>query len=150
MGGCAGEVHLLASDIAFVGFSWDAVRHAICCEAVPGSTELEDFNRRLCEGVALAPVVKDTIRFGSLACGHTNMGLRAIAAGAPSTCPLLSEGGRFSLAKLERLDKEFAKAVNKGLRWRVLRHDVRTKWPSALNIIQEVDMDVHNSQRAGR
>lgn len=135
-GGNVAEVGLLASDIACLGFSWDAVSHAICVEETPGSRAIEHFNRKLCEGSALAPVLPDSIRFGSLACGHTNMGLRAIAAGCPSECSILSEDGRFSLQKLQARDPEYAKAVTQGLHWKVLRWVVRREFPQALDIIQ--------------
>ena len=134
------EVILLASEIAFHGFSWDACKHAVCVETEPGNTDVEDFNRRFCQdAVGLAPVEKDSIRFGSLSCGHTNMGLRAIAAGMPSECALLSEGGQFSLHKLALRDTEYAKAVTTGLRWKVLRWTVRRDFPRVLGIIQVSD-----------
>ena len=77
-GGNAQEVLLLATDIAFVGWSWQETRHAMCVEILPGDLAVENFNRQLCDGVGLAPVELHSIRFGSLSCGHTNMALRAI------------------------------------------------------------------------
>ena len=126
----------MASDIVHIGWSWQATSHAICVQVPPGDKTVEDFNRRLCQGSGLAPVLPDSIQFGSLACGHTNMALRAIAAGVPSSYPLLSEDGKLSLDRLRRRDPEFAKAVEKGLRWKVLRHEVRVMFPKALDIIQ--------------
>ena len=135
-GGNAQEVLLLASDIAFVGWSWSETSHAICCEALPGDKTVEEFNKKLCADSGLAPVEEDSIRFGSLSCGHTNMALRAIAAGVPSECPLLSENKVLSLSKLEARDSQYATAVRQGLRWRVIRAEVRSRWPRALQIIQ--------------
>ena len=134
-GGNPQEVLLLASDIAFVGWSWLETRHAICCEVKPGDKTVEHFNRDLCEGSGLAPVEEDSIRFGSLSCGHTNMGLRAIAASVPSDCPLLGEGGALSLGKLRVRDPEYAKAVVQGLHWKVLRWEVRERFPEAMRIV---------------
>lgn len=136
VGGNAQEVLLLASDIAFTGWSWAATSHAICCEVPPGDVEVENFNRKLCQGVGLPPVEPHSILFGSLSCGHTNMGLRAIAAGVPSECPLLSDGGRLSMTKLAVRDTEYASAVQLGLKWKVLRYSVRSRFPKALDIIQ--------------
>ena len=127
---------LLASDIAAAGWSWNFRGHAVCIEAEPGSKALEVFNQRFAEGAGLAPVEPDSIRFGSLSCGHTNMGLRAIAASVLSECPLLSEDGKLSLSKLSRFDKEYAKAVTQGLHWKVSRWTVRRDYPEALDIIQ--------------
>ena len=135
-GGNAQEVLLLATDIACVGWSWQETRHAMCVEILPGDLAVEKFNRQLCDGVGLAPVEPHSIRFGSLSCGHTNMALRAIEASMPSECSFLSEGGRFSLRKLELRDQEFANAVRQGLRWLVLRSEVRVRFPDVLRIFQ--------------
>jgi hypothetical protein len=138
MGGHAQEVFLLASDIAFVGWSWAETSHALCVETLPGDKSVEDFNRRLSDGVGLAPVEKDSIHFGSISCGHTNYGLRCIAASVASTCPLLSDCGRMSLEKLRRRDPEYALAVVRGLHWKVLRAEVRQRYPKTLPILQDM------------
>ena len=135
-GGNSQEVMLLASDIAFIGWSWAETSHAICCEEEPHKHEVEAFNKRLCLESGLAPVEPYSIRFGSLSCGHTNMALRAIAASMPSSCPLLSEGGCLSLAKLQTRDAEYAHAVTQGLHWKVIRWQVRQGFPEALRILQ--------------
>ena len=135
-GGNAQEVLLLASDIAAVGWSWQETAHAVCVEAPPGDRTLEEFNRSICDGCGLAPVEPDSIRYGSLSCGHTNMGLRAIAASVPSECPLLSQDGRLSVAKVAQRDAEMAKAVAQGLHWKVLRHEVRARYPEVLSVVQ--------------
>jgi hypothetical protein len=137
-GGNSQEVLLLASDIAFVGWSWPETKHALCVQVIPGDLKVEKFNRVLSEGadVELAPVEEDSIHFGSLSCGHTNYGLRCIAAGVASVCPLLSEGGRMSVTKLAARDPEYAAAVTRGLHWKVLHYSVRTKYPKTLSILQ--------------
>jgi hypothetical protein len=135
-GGNTKEVLALAEDILSLGWSWAATAHAICVEVTPGDQSVEEFNRALCKDSGLAPVEPDSIHFGSLSCGHTNMGLRAIAAGGPSDSAALSENGVLSLAKLERVDAEYALAVRRGLHWQVLRHDVRRRFPDALGILQ--------------
>lgn len=135
-GGSALGVLSLAHDIAMVGWSWEQVSHALCVEVTPGDTSVEDFNRKLCADSGLAPVSPNTIAFGSLACGHTNMGLRAIAAGMPSEDPLLAEDGRLSTDKISKRDAEFGKAVREGLRWHVLSHEVRTRFAAALPVLQ--------------
>lgn len=130
------EVLLLAQDIAFVGFSWAETSHAMCVEIAAGDKSVENFNRMISTGVGLAPVEEDSIHFGSLSCGHTNYGLRCISAAVPSSCPLLSQDGVMSLAKLEQRDPEYAKAVRMGLHWKVLRASVRALYPKALPILQ--------------
>jgi hypothetical protein len=135
-GGNIQEVLLLATDIAFVGWSWKETVHALCIEVPPGDRSVEEFNRRLSQGVGLAPVEEGSIMFGSLSCGHTNYGLRAIAAGMPSTDPLLSEDGLLSVEKLGKRDAEYARAVSHGLHWKVLRACVRQHYPRALPVLQ--------------
>jgi hypothetical protein len=135
LGGSPTDALLLASDIAKAGFSAPETAHAVCVEVPPGSKEVEAFNERLCAGSGLPPIEKDCIRFGSLACGHTNQALRAIAAGVPSDCELLSDNGRMSARRLRDRDPQYAEAVDQGLRWKVLKHAVR-QCPRALDIIQ--------------
>ena len=129
-------MHGLASDIAFIGWSWPATAHALCVEIQPNDLTVENFNMELVAGTDLAPVEKNSLHFGSLACGHTNCALRAIAAGGPSSCPLLSEDGRYSLEKLQRRDPAFAEAVRQGLKWKVLSWRVRVEFPRALVVMQ--------------
>jgi hypothetical protein len=135
-GGNIQEVLLLATDIAFVGWSWKETVHALCIEVQPGDRSVEEFNRRLSQGVGLAPVEEGSIMFGSLSCGHTNYGLRAIAAGMPSADPILSEDGRLSVEKLGKRDAEYARAVAHGLHWKVLRASVRQHYPRSLPVLQ--------------
>jgi hypothetical protein len=130
------EVHLLADDIAFVGFSWSECSHALCVEIEPGDQSVHKFNAMLCNGVDLAPVPENSLKFASLSCGHTNFGLRAIAAGVPSSTPWLSENGRMSLDKLRKRDQEYADAVDHGLHWTVLKAVVRSKYPDILPLLQ--------------
>ena len=75
-GGNVEAVHRLADDISALGWSCECCRHALCVEVIPNDKSVENFNRRLCDGVALGEVPLDSIRFGSLACGHTNFVLR--------------------------------------------------------------------------
>ena len=139
-GGNPMEVIRLARDILLLGWSWGEVAQAICIEAAPLDDSIEVFNRKKCEGlVSMAPVPPNSIHFGSLACGHTNQALRAIAAGTSTDCPILSEvsqDGKLSVGRLRARDKAYAKAVDQGLTWKVLKHEVRAMWPKALEIIQ--------------
>ena len=116
VGGNALEVHTLASDIAFVGWSWPETAHALCVEVEPGNKDVEIFNKRLVQRCELGPVEDNSIHFGSLSCGHTNFVLRIIKFSVASTCELLSESGKMSLDKLKKRDPEFADAVTRGLR----------------------------------
>lgn len=135
-GGSPNAVFTLMERIAATGWSWDKCSHATCIEAVPGDDTLHEFNEKVCRDTGLAPVEKNTLKFGSLSAGHTNMGLRALAARMPSTLQYLSDGERLCSDTLRKHDELFAEAVDKGLRWKVLKHDVRKLFPAALTIIQ--------------
>jgi hypothetical protein len=133
----AEDVHSLGHDIAFMGWSWSEVSKAICIEEQPGATYIEDFNTKLTESSELLPpVVKDSIRYGSISCSHTNMFLRSMAHGVKSSDDLVSVGGKLSLEHLAQRDHEFARAVREGLPWSVLSWRVEAEFPGVLSLIQ--------------
>ena len=135
-GGNAQQVLMLAADIWDVGFSWEATRHATCVEVIPGTHDVEIFNQKFSEGNGIAAVPENSIHFGTLSGGHTNYVLRCIAGGVPTSRADMAEKGHFSLDVIRRKDPLFAQAVSQGLTWRVLKWEVRTMWPRALQIIQ--------------
>jgi hypothetical protein len=53
-----------------------------------------------------------------------------------STSIYLSENGRMSLEVLRKKDADYADAVDHGLRWTVLKAEVRTRYPAILPLIQ--------------
>ena len=136
IGASVQEILPLAHSIAFAGFNWNLCSHAVCVEVSPHNSDVEDFNVKLAASGHLAPVVPNSIKFGSLACGHNNMGLRAIAASMPTDSVLLGRNGKCDLEHLRQRDPECGAAVDNGLKWLVLRADVRTKYPEVLPIIQ--------------
>ena len=133
----AEDVHSLGADILGMGWSWQQVTGAVCIEESPGSTEIKDFNAKLSSGLDTLPSNElDHVRFGSLACSHTNMFLRCVAAGAVSTNVALSEAGHLSLEKIARRDPDFARAIRDGLEWKVLSSKVSTEFPDLLGLVQ--------------
>ena len=67
------DVHSLGADILYWGWSWSQVASAVCVEEAPGSHAIANFNRDLAAGCdALPGDGLDQVRFGSLACSHTN------------------------------------------------------------------------------
>ena len=132
------EVLPLMQEIILLGWSWTAVQHAKCVEATPGSDELEAFNASLVKGSKIvAPVEANTIQFGSITCGHTNQGLRAVQARLASSIPELSRDGKLDLEAVKAKDPEMADAVYKGLEWTVIRHEVRQRFPKVLEYLSE-------------
>lgn len=73
-----------------------------------------------------------------------------MAARMPSNLKYLSDGERFCLDTLRKHDALFAEAVEKGLRWKVLKHEVRVLFPEALTIIQVVLLGVSHRGPLGR
>ena len=131
------DVHALGADILYWGWSWSQVASAVCVEEAPGSHAIADFNRDLAAGCdALPGKGLDQIRYGSLACSHTNMFLRCLAEGVKSSDAEISEGGRLCLDKVERRDAEFGKAARQGLEWLVLSSKVARAHPTLLTAIQ--------------
>ena len=130
------DVHGLGRDIANIGWSWEETSKAVCIEEAPTSLMIQEFNMALAQTDRLAPVQPDSIRFGSVACSHTNMVLRCMAAGVPSDDDVLADDGRLSLSKLKHRDAAFADAVENGLHWLVLSHRLRATFPELLSLIQ--------------
>ena len=135
-GGNAQQVLMLAGDIYDVGFSWEATRHATCVEVIPGTRDIEIFNQKFSDGNGMASVPENSIHFGTLSGGHTNYVLRCIAGGVPTSRADMADKGLFSLDVIRRKDPLFAQAAEQGLKWRVLKWEVRVMWPRALQIIQ--------------
>ena len=83
--------------IAFLGWMDEATAHAVCIEVEPGSKVTEDFNRKLVADAEedMAPVEPDSIKYGSLACRHTNQGLRAIGAGCQCSNTTFADGHHY-------------------------------------------------------
>lgn len=147
-GGNAKACFHLMERIAQAGWSWQECQAATCVEVEPNTKDVEVFNRRLCTGAGLPDVEENSIGFGSLACGHTNMGLRAIAAGVKSDALGISRDGRLSVEVIRAKDPDFAEAVERGLRWKVLRHQVRAEFPEALRILQATNTPLLGWARA--
>ena len=131
------EVALLANDIVEDGWSWAMVAHATCIEERPGASVIQEFNEKIVAGTDLAPVEHDSIRYGSLSCGHTNKMLRAMAASMPATIDHVTEHGRYNMARIRSRDEELATAVATGLTWKVYSWRVRVWYPKLPDLLQE-------------
>ena len=65
----------------------------------------------------------------------------------PCTDPRLSLDGRYSVDKIKERDPLYAARVNSGLRWRVIRWQVRKLRPQVLDIFQKANNVRGNIQR---
>ena len=135
------EVHSLMEDIASLGWSWAKVTQATFIELPVGplGVQYEQFNAELAAGSGeqLAPVAPGGLRFLSLACGHTNQGLRAAHFGVKSASSLLAENGRLSERKISARDPEMGRAISQGLEWTVLARQVEEAFPGLVGMVQE-------------
>ena len=138
-GGSSTEVQPLVEDIQILGFNWDEVKHALCAEVPPNDSKVEEFNRQWVEGatVEMAPVEKGSIRYGALACGHTNQGLRCIHARVACDNPKLGDDGHYDVDVIEKKDPLMAQAVREGLEWTVLSWQCRYLYPGLFATLQE-------------
>ena len=135
LGGNWNGVHDHMSTIKRVGWSDLETANAVCAQIIPGDKTVELFNQTLTEDVPLKQVAPGELEYSSLACGHTNCGLRAIEAACLNADPRLSQGGRMSKEWIAKTDEPFAVAVDRGLKWTILHYAVRTKYPECLIIL---------------
>ena len=54
----------------------------------------------------------------------------------PSTDKICGDGARYSVARLEMRDPEYALAVKSGLHWRAYKCQVRMLWPKVCGLVQ--------------
>ena len=75
--------------------------------------EAENISRALAQRslIPMAPVEQDQIQFLTLACGHTNMGMRSILWAVASTDPLLSDGEHYDLPTIEKRGPDMANGI---------------------------------------
>ena len=114
-GGCPVQALALIDNIIKAGFSLKEMAHASFEEVKPGSTDIQTFNEELANGDQSAAPVTETIRYASIACGHTYAGFRAFQAGVPHLNELCSKDGRLSIEKLEERDPLYAKCAREGV-----------------------------------
>ena len=80
------------------------------------------------------PVPRNSILFASLACGHTNAGLRAIVCQCLAESLLLGNGKRFDMDKVRKRDPAYAEAAGKGLFWTVIPQCVIDAFPDFVGL----------------
>ena len=124
----APDCHQLMTQINDVG--WDSRQvSAVCVEIEP--TKLDTaflFNQKLVQasGGLLPEMQKYHLKYLSVSASHTNAGLRVINAGLHSTLTAEKVGA----------DPEFRKALQEGLRWRILSHEVCSEFPQLPRLLQ--------------
>ena len=80
------------------------------------------------------PVLPNSIYFASLACGHTNTGLRAIWHGCLPASEVLGNGTNFDIEVIRKEDPAYADAAEKGLIWTVIPHYIFDAFPALVGL----------------
>ena len=136
-------VHELIENISHHGWCWHMVEDALAVEQWPhGSAEAKErivFNEKQCDESdgMLPPFAADDIRILSVKCGHTNAGLRCAHFGAPTPIASIAEDGKVSKRKLADRNEQHGIAIDKGMTWDVIPHEVEKAFPTLLNAFQE-------------
>ena len=130
------HVHALGAKIATLGFLWSECKSAVCVEDDKTMTIAEFTVSCLSACPRLAPVQKHTIRYGSLSGSHTNQLLRCAAAGAPCDILEISASQRMCASNMTQGDPEFAKAIECGLEWMVIKAETVSRYPELPALIQ--------------
>ena len=120
--GTSNGVADLMDKIAQRQWNNDMCSHAICIELAPGDRTDEDAFRKWCEEASLdfTEIITGSLKFVSLACSLTNLGLRLIACRCASSNEKLGDGEFYSVEVIRKHDTAYAIAVEEGLTWTVV------------------------------
>ncbi|CAJ1386593.1 unnamed protein product, partial [Effrenium voratum] len=135
-------VHQLASDISECGWDWAQIR-ALCVELSHKEIPLvvkfnQELDAHVDDTMKLAPIIKETIRYGSLSASHTNCALRLFAASClHDGNPDLLVKGKLSLHQLRDKDAAYADAAENGLTWSIISSTVITRYPALCGLLQQ-------------
>ena len=142
-------MHGLAAKIFRSGFRWSACTDAICSEEDDrGSTG--NFTTKLQTRTnKLGKQTSRDIHYGSLACSHLNQWLVAVLCAAESDKAEMSVDGRFSANKVRAKQPEIAEAMEKGLRWTIIKAEAVKRWPIITKLVQgarQIAGQIHNGE----
>ena len=126
----------LMGKIAELNWNNDMCSHAICVELAPGDRTDENEFRRWCEDACLdfPEVEPGSLKFVSLACSHTNCGLRLIVCRCASSNEKLGDGRYYSIDVIRKHDKAYALAAEEGLTWTVVPAVVLEWYPELVQL----------------
>lgn len=122
----APDCHQLMSEIHDIGWD-DRQPYAVCTEIEPLCLDAAyAFNEKLVQasGGLLPEMQKYHLKYLSVSASHTNAGLR-----------IINSGLHASLTPA-KVSPEFRKALEQGLRWRVLAHEVVSAFPELPKLLQ--------------
>ena len=129
--GTSKGVRTLMDKIAELHWNDLECSHAICVElAGPDRTDEDEF-RTWCENADsdFPGVLPGSIKYASLACSHTNCGLRLIVCRCESSNGQLGDGDNYSIEVIRKRDAAFALAAEEGITWTVVPAWVLESYP---------------------
>ena len=143
--GCSGvECQALGSEIFDVGFSFLMTAGATCQEDDDSKTIAHKSFEISAASPGLAKIPVSEIKFGAVACTHTNQFLVAALCAVECDIESISEFGKISRAKLET-DAKMKEALELGLTWTVLSSIVTDLYGTEL-----IEMISHARNEPGR
>ena len=131
------DIHELIVDIFHVGWDWDEVR-AVCSDKDPMDEESILINKKLGEEhPTLWPQIPlASLHYFSLGASHTNGVLIIAGAGMPNQEDSITVDGKICVRKISLKDADYAEAINEGLTWLVIPHEVLNMFPDLAQLIQ--------------
>ena len=114
----------------------DECRHAICVELAGLDRTDENEFRTWCEnaGSDFPAVLPCSLKYASLACSHTNCGLRLIVSRCESSNVKLGDGRNYSIEVIRKRDAAYALAVEEGITWTVVPAWVLEAYPELIQL----------------
>ena len=134
--GASLEVVKLMDNICELSWNDDECSHALCVEIKKGDRFGEDEFRKWCEdaSVDFPPVEAGSLEAVSLACSHTNCGLRAVVSKCSSSNEKLGDGTNYDVDTIRKRDRAFAEAAEGGLMWTVVLAVVLENYPELVEL----------------
>ena len=128
------EVHALGLKMWIMGFLLSATAHAVCIEDRKAVIAKFSGDMAATSNGKLGCTAAE-VKFGSLACSHTNQWLVAILCACLCEYEELTVDGKLSYSKLSS-DAALQDALDHGLEWLVLSADVVEMYPTLPDLIQ--------------
>jgi len=130
------RVETRGAKINALGFSWESCKNdCIAFEDDPVTQAIADHTLQVTSmSNRFAKYDKSDIKYGSVGAGHLNHLLISACQGVECDDPNISENGKYSKPKL--IESGFQEALDKGLRWKIIRFDVEKRFPKLPVLIQ--------------
>ena len=137
----AADMNKKGAKIVNVGFTFKLCGkdRAIAFENSPDTNHCESYTIKSTIGNPMFyQYTPNTVRAGSVGCGHLNQFLAAVGCDATTVEPSLQVPGKTKIDSHRILagNRDLAFAVEHGLEWTIIKHQVETQWPELPELIQ--------------